>query len=134
MIDTVISLITNDLPRFTNYFFQNPVIEIGTNPPAYGTPGYVRVEWDNTISGGEHGEYTNGNQIISAYSKFRTNAPRGGILQELSQNLGPRNDSNIVPSIFNEPLSSNFYLPVDLKLGKFLYSRPAGNLSPDTDQ
>jgi len=134
-IDTVLSIINNDLPRFTDSTFQNFNIEMGTNPPAFGTPGYVRVEWDNTIPGlGEHGEYMDGDEIISAYTKLSSGSGRGTALQELSQNLGPRKDSNIVQSIFNDPNSNSFYLPVDLKLGKFLYNRALGNSTPDTDQ
>lgn len=133
-IDTVVSIIINDLPQFTDGFFQNPEIIIGINPPPFGVMDTIRVEWDNTIPGlGEHGEYFQGNILVGGVTKLRTNAGRGVALQELSQNLGPRMDSNIVPSAFNSPAQYNYYTIHDIKLGKLLYNRPPGNRSPDTD-
>ncbi|MDP3148928.1 MAG: FlgD immunoglobulin-like domain containing protein [Ignavibacteria bacterium] len=137
MIDTAVSIITHDIPKFTNNYIQNPQIIIGTNPPPPNARDTIEVMWDNTIPGlGEHGEAVDGqNKIYSAYAKFRTGAGRGQMGQELLQNFGPRMDSNLqYPSIFNSPVNGNFIENIDLKVGKFLYSRNPGNFSPDTDK
>lgn len=135
-LDSVLSVIA-DLPKFAKGLFPNDQVnvEIGTNKPAWQTPGYIIVHWDNTIPGrGEHAEYLSANEIISAYAKIRTTTPKEVVRQELTQPLGARMDSNIMESIFNDPLA---YLPnyvnTDLDIGNFLYSRKPGNLTPDID-
>ncbi len=135
-VDTALSVI-KDLPKFAKGLFpgDNVNIEIGTNPPAFATEGYIVLFWDNTTPGmGGHGEYLSENEINSAYTAIRTSAGRGTYVQELTQNLGARSDSNIVkPSILNEPHGGNFYFQVDLDDGEFLHSRPLGSSSPDID-
>jgi len=137
MIDTAVSIITHDIPKFTNNYIQNPQIIIGTNPPPYNSRDTIRVEWDNTLPGlGGHAEYVDAqNKIYSAVAQIRTTAGRDAYLQELLQNFGPRMDSNLQsPSVFNSPPPGSFLFNLDLKVGKLIYSRNPGNLSPDTDK
>jgi len=137
-IDTAISVIKN-LPQFAVGLFPGDTvnIEIGTNPPEFGTEGYIIHFWDNTTPGlGGHAEWVSSNIINSAYTRVRTTwAGRSTYIQELTQNMGARNDSDIVtPSILNQPSQGEFYFEVDLKTGKLLYSRPPGHLSVDKDK
>jgi hypothetical protein len=135
MIDTALSVI-GDLPQFAYNLFPGDTVEVetGTNPP-WGTEDYIIFMWDNTIPGaGEHYERLDGNRIDYAVARAGTEAGRGTYLQELSQNLGGRNDSNIVqPSILNSPSAGYNYHPVDFLIGRLLYSRPIGTTSPDSD-
>jgi HK97 family phage major capsid protein len=60
---------------------------------------------DNTIFGrGGHGEFISSNIINSAMSRVKTTSGIGTIRQEITQNHGARNDSDLVESIFNDPL------------------------------
>lgn len=131
MIDTAKYIFKNKLPQLTDEFFsRNPIIEEGDNPP-YGNPSYTIICWDDTQNSG-HAELIIGNEIVSAEVNLRTSATYGEALQELSQTTGLRDDSNLViPSVFNSPGGINDYVLVDLHMGKFLYSRPSGNKSPD---
>ncbi|MCH8305284.1 MAG: T9SS type A sorting domain-containing protein [Candidatus Marinimicrobia bacterium] len=135
MIDTALSVI-KDLPLFAYQLFPGDTVEveIGTDPP-WGVEDYIICMWDNTIPGnGAHGEHLIGNRIDYAVSRMRTTAGRSTYVQELSQNLGARNDSQIVtPSIFNSPSVGSTYTPNDLLIGRFLYTRKLGNLIPDSD-
>ena len=61
------------------------------------------------------------NEIIAAYSAVQTGTPLGGVYrQEITQTMGPREDSNIVPSIFNDPLGEPNFTFIDTLVGKFL--------------
>lgn len=136
-IDMALEVIA-DLPQFAKGLFPGDTVnvEIGTNPPAWGTEKYIVFSWSNTISGnGEHGEFVSSNEIYSALTRIRTTAARGTYLQELTQNMGARNDSEIVtPSVLNAPHGGDFYFQVDLDTGNLLYSRKPGNLFPDKDK
>ena len=136
-IDMALEVIA-DLPQFAVDLFPGDQVnvEIGTNPPEWGTEEYIVFSWNNTLPGmGEHGETVEQNIIKSARSKARTTAGRSTYIQELTQNIGARNDSNIVtPSVLNQPSQGEFYFKIDLKTGKLLYSRPPGNLFPDIDK
>lgn len=64
-----------DLPQFATGLYPNDQVnvEIGTNPPAWGTEGYIVFGWNNTIPGrGEHGESVSSNIINSARAKVKT--------------------------------------------------------------
>ena len=138
-IDSIVDIIQNKLPGFSNGFISSPVVTVGTNPPAYGTSGVIRFEWDDRSLSllGNHGEYLNGNEIIGAVARTRTDLSPSSLerftqLQELSQTLGARNDSSIItPSVFNNNQSGGIsdYQSADSNLGKILYLRPVGNKS-----
>jgi len=135
-IDDALEVIA-DISQFAVGLYPNDQvnIEVGTNPPAWGTNNYIIFSWDNTIPGkGEHGEYVSSDVINSAISKVKTNSGKGVMRQEISQNYGARKDSNILDSIFNDPLGFRTdYTNNDLKIGKFLYKRKPSNASPDKD-
>lgn len=134
MIDYVTSIVENEWPVLTdgkiNPTRANARIEIGTSPPAFGTNGY-NIHWWNGIIIGGHYEYMNGNEITSSYSETSTSASIGIYRQELMQVLGPRWDSNLVPSILNDPGNQTDYQQVDYDIMKVLYNRPPGNTYPD---
>lgn len=146
-INVVLNIIKNELPRFTDGFIINPVIEQGTNPPPYKTEGYIFVDWDDTQPGsGSHGETLSNNgfgpEIISSGASIRTfpatnaSAYKATCLQELTQVLGARSDADSFPTIpsvlcVGEGFRDH-YTTLDLQVGKLLYGRPAGTRSPDT--
>lgn len=140
-IDTVVTLIQNEIPRICDYKISgsDEFIEIGNNPPTTfpDMNGYHIIQWNDNIPGmGDHGEILDGFEIIAASVRLRTGTPYRRIyLQELSQNMGFRTDSNLYPSIFNDMLGEtpDHYTIYDLKAGKFLYNRPLGNRTPDID-
>src|SRR3989338_4996593 len=158
-IDSVESIIRNDLPVFTQRLVnENTIIEQGNNPPIiYNNEGYIQADsgyvlvgWSNSIGGlGSHLEFSNPNNpniiqsgIVTLRHAFGT-IYRIAYNQELSQVMGARNDSRLAPigSLFYgnvEPgdppgTSIGFYSEDDLRYGKFLFERPPGNLSLDTD-
>jgi len=134
-IDDALEVIA-DLPQFAVGLYPNDQVnvEIGTNPP-WGAEDYIIFLWDNTISGrGQHYERENNDIIDYGTTKMKTTSGKGTMRQELSQNHGARKDSDLVEGIFNDPLGLRTdYSDNDLKIGKFLYSHPPGNASPDTD-
>ncbi|MBI2672385.1 hypothetical protein HYX16_05610 [Candidatus Woesearchaeota archaeon] len=136
-IDLAVDTFRNKIPLFNNGFTDsNITITIGTNPPAYGTPGFIRAEWDDSTGAlGIHGEFLNGNEIVSGIVAVKTGLNGSQQIyvngQEISQVFGARNDSNLVPSIFNDPQTPGVdtYQQVDLDTGRILYKRPIGNKS-----
>ncbi len=134
-IDLALEVIA-DLPQFAAGLFPNDQVdvEIGTNPP-WATEDYIIFRWDNTIPGmGEHFERVNENKIDYAVSRARTTAGKNAYLQELTQNMGARNDSNLETSIFNTSGVFTTYYENDLKIGLLLYTREPGNLAIDKDK
>jgi len=140
-INVVLDVIQNELPRFTDGFINNPVIEQGTNPPAYGTEGYIIVAWHDNMPGtGQHGEWLSNNdlgpEIISGSVDIRTLVTgKRTALAELTQVLGGRCDADSfpkTPSIFCvKEGGTDYYTTLDLQVGKLLYNRPSGARSPD---
>jgi hypothetical protein len=53
--------------------------------------------------------------------------------QETLQGLGPRQDCNIINSIFNDPGTPDYPVWTDFKFGQRLYTREPGNVEHDTD-
>jgi hypothetical protein len=53
--------------------------------------------------------------------------------QETLQGLGPRQDCNIINSIFNDPGTPDYPVWTDFKFGQRLYAREPGNVEHDTD-
>ena len=69
-----------DLTQFAKgLFINNQVnVEVGTNPPDFGTEDYIVFFWDNTIFGrGGHGEYLSSNEIYSGVSMVKTTSEIG---------------------------------------------------------
>ncbi len=136
-IDLAESIFRDEIPKFTNNYFNNIKIAKGTNPPSFGEPNKITFLWRDDLGTGirgAHGEYLNNNEITSAFASVKTNmlnTPNGeGVYkQEILQTLGARNDSNLETSIFNDPLTNNTIQQIDYDLGKIMYSRPKGNLS-----
>ena len=136
-IDLVESIFRNDIPRFNNGFTNNNItITKGTTPPTYPALGVIIFEWDDRSGAlGIHVENLNGNEINSALARVKTGLVNSQQLyvnrQEITQPFGPRNDSNIVNSIFNDPQTPGVdnYQQVDLDTGIILYKRPIGNKS-----
>ena len=99
-------------------FVNNPYIEVGTNP-TYDNE-WITIEWRDNLPqgvGGIHSETTDSNNpgvIKRGYVAFRTFDPsttgmRAIYLHELSQVMGARNDSNLIPSVFNSvPTQTNY--------------------------
>jgi len=134
-IDLAESIFRNELPRFNNGFTTNNItITKGTNPPP-NINGFIVLRYrDNLGALGAHGEDLNRNEIISGEVFVKTGLTNSQQLyvytQEQTQVFGPRNDSNLVASIFNDPqtLGIDNYTQADLNLGKILYKRPPGNI------
>jgi hypothetical protein len=53
--------------------------------------------------------------------------------QETLQGLGPRQDCNIINSVFNDPGAPVYPVWTDFKFGQRLYTREPGNVEHDTD-
>ncbi|MEK6860877.1 MAG: hypothetical protein AABY07_02800, partial [Nanoarchaeota archaeon] len=160
-IALIVSVFREDAKRFNNNFtlygsptdigsssplpFTNAIV-IGTNPPNFGTPGFIRAEWDDDLGGsptalGANGVYPqNGDEITSSFVLLRTgltgSQQRYVYRQESMQVFGARNDiqqgtTSFYPatSIFDDPQTIDFLAQKDLDLGKILYKRPPGNRS-----
>lgn len=110
-----------------------PEIDEGITPPDYGTPKITIFYWDDSSGGGGHDEYMEGNKITSSYAEVNTSEALGTYRHELWQAVGVRNDSNLAPSIFNDPYTRDDYSQVDKDSIDLLYSRPIGNTSPDNN-
>ena len=104
----------------------NERLQIGTDPPAFGAPGWTIIYWDDSIGGGAHYEYLNGDNIISNYMRVSTLAPEEVYKHELYQAIGARRDSNIRLSIINDPLSVTSILQEDINDMKINYKKTPG--------
>jgi hypothetical protein len=140
------------LPLWSNGFAKNLEIEIGGSVPVKPGPhyefqdGYIIISFDNTIPGvGQAAVWddTKDRWIEKNVISLRNDKPdanfTGTILQEMATALGaynfPRN-SIIKPEdtmLHQETLLQDF-TPLDLQMGQWLYSRPAGNYAPDIDE
>jgi len=127
------NIIQNIWPQFTKVvgngsFINTLVIEKGENPPDYSSNSYIRIEWDNSIGSGIHGEWLDGNKIYSGIVAFNPDlADSTTYMEELIQVLGPRSEAETryFYNIDGEMLESGY------EIGKFLYSRPIENMTPD---
>ena len=106
---------------------HNVPIIIGNNPPPPGTPGVILWEANDNLGGfaGAHVAYSRGpfdSEIYSIHIQYLTTAsPRKVGLHE-AFSLFRRNNSDILPSIFNSPGNETIY-PQDAALMHFIFSR-----------
>ncbi len=158
-IDELVNIINNDLKQFTNNFINNPLIKIGNNPVGEGAgkeiyigyygnvaipnEGWVTISYNsdpNMGFTGERGPIVNLStyNMEGAHVRINVNGINDSLtnrkigMHELTGVMGDIKNTNEVISVLNAPaLNSNSYTDFDLKLGKFLYSRPAGNRTKD---
>ena len=94
----------------------------------------MNCRWDySTPNPGGVGYSENNNEVYYAYVRIMDfDVGYSTYLQEITQTTGPiHNSSILLPSIFSGgPIE---YLEHDLKVGKWLYSRPPNNKAPDKD-
>lgn len=140
LIDGVTNTIKAEMSQFTQdtYNFTDSDINVIESLPTLPTPqtdGHVIVYWDNSgaVSGGNF-SWFNGNEVISAYSRFHTALGKPTWLQELGENLigsGETNNLNYSNSIFYDPPTATSLSPKDLVVSEAIYNstyqRLAGN-------
>jgi hypothetical protein len=133
-MDWAINIVTNYLPVFSNDFIVGQY-EIVDSLPAPQTPGAISFFWDYTTPnpGGIGYSWNSNFEIYYGYVRIKNfNVGFGTYLQELTQVLGPVNNSSIIlPSVFSSGLDN--YTESDLKVGDWLYSRPTWNVPEDKD-
>ncbi|MBN1549828.1 hypothetical protein JW979_00075, partial [bacterium] len=131
--NTIIDVVKNRLPKLTDGFFpRNINIEIGNDPPNWGTAGYIIVAMDGYLPFQGANASWGAPDIYSAMTRLKPGTIHyPTYLQELSQNMGFLSDSDLIqPSVFNNGSPDN-YTQHDLLMGKFKYNRPSSNRSPD---
>ena len=127
-IDLVYEIIQNELVDFTNGFFDNPYIEEGINPPK--GIGWVTVKWKDLGVIGYHAEFIDGNEIVAGVVGFWTlSKERETYLQELTQVSGLTSEMER-KTVWDK---EGYYIDSAFELGKWIYSRPLGNMNPDID-
>ena len=134
-------------PRYPEGFIKNAEIQVGTNPPAQGTDGYVLVKQDTTLSGGGIANTwiyrNNANAVVYSgvviYLKGLTPQTMDRItIHELAScmnEVGRTNPYDNILSVFDTgpPIAASRFTEYDYKMLLFLYNRPGGVLRPDTD-
>jgi len=129
-IDLVKEIIQKDLVKFTHGFINGAHIEEGEETQLDNLEGWVLIYWSDTGGPGYHSVYVNGNIIFSAIVQLSTTwFYRRTYLGELTKILGLTHDVDTL-NIWN---NDGYYLPEGYDVGKILYSRPHGSMSPDED-
>jgi hypothetical protein len=97
----------------------------------------IMVRWDPGMPFlGSNAVIFNGYVITDSILEYKAGYPALDIpvyYQETLQGLGPRQDCNIINSIFNDPGAPDYPVWTDFKFGQRLYAREPGNVEYDTD-
>lgn len=138
-IDTVLAPAYTS-PVYPEGFLKNYQVEIGLNPPWQN--GYYIIEWEeispdialtyvesDTTSGDILKARTTYNSLADAYTMERVT------IHELSSGMSFAARSNDIPSVWNTSPSyeERNFVPTDLQMILYQYSRPPGNKIVDKD-
>jgi hypothetical protein len=97
----------------------------------------IMVRWDPGMPFlGSNAVIFNGYVITDSILEYKAGYPTLDVpvyYQETLQGLGPRQDCNIINSIFNDPGAPDYPVWTDFKFGQRLYTREPGNVEHDTD-
>ncbi|HLC87190.1 MAG TPA: hypothetical protein VJH65_02870 [Candidatus Nanoarchaeia archaeon] len=133
-IDLVVNLLKNDVSQFYQQAIIDNDINITSTLPTLTIPsnGHVEVYWDNRVGGGANNTYLNGNDVISGWARAPSWEEKILWMQEICEVLIGGFESNLYPSVFNDPIDYNIITlqPKDLMLSDIIYgvyARPAGN-------
>lgn len=142
-IDTVLKP-AYTTPRYPEGFLKDVQIQIGTNPPAWQTPGYYIIEWVNIApNGGLTGVKTDTTtgKILSANTQYNELLSHFEMeylsIHELSTGISATGRSNALSSVWNLPVPSwdeRNFTESDKKMILYQYTRPPGNKIIDKDK
>lgn len=140
-IDTVLKPAYTS-PLYPEGFLKDYQIEVGTTNVPYGQPGYYVITWED-ISPNIGLTYvetdTSTGKILYAQTRYNSladaNTMEYATIHELSSGMSFVGRSNDIPSVWNLPHSSasKNFLPTDLQIILYQYSRPPGNKIIDKD-
>jgi len=133
-IDMVKDLLKNEIAEF----YQQPITDadinvINTKNQA-SQNGHVNIFWNADLPGGVNREYFNGSDVVSGYASCSLSQWKSTWIQELFEVLIGGGESNIYPSISNDPsdypVDYTILQPKDKLISNMVYgphSREAGN-------
>jgi hypothetical protein len=142
-IDTVLKP-AYTTPKHPEGLLKNMQIRVGLNPPAFETPGYYMITWDDiapnggltyvqtdTTTGKILYAHTVYNELLSHFEmEYAT-------IHELSTGISAAGRSNALPSVWNLPSPSweeRNFTPTDLQMILYQYTRPLKNKIIDKDE
>ncbi len=135
-------------PLYPEGFLKDVQIEIGLNPPPGNTPGYYVITWGPIApdlgltyvkTDYDWGTGKSEGKIIYAGTTYNelTNPYEMDVItiHELSSGLSYAGRNNDIPSVWNLPVTyqKRNFLPTDLKIILYQYTRPPGNKIIDKD-
>jgi hypothetical protein len=141
-IDTVLAPAYTS-PEYPEGFLKNREIQIGTTNVPYGQEGYYVITWENispnigltyvetdTATGKIKYAQTRYNELADANTMERIT------IHELSSGMSAAGRSNAISSVWNTSptFDERNFVPTDLQMILYQYSRPPGNKIVDKDE